>query len=175
MDQHFAAKEQAAQGSRNKLASETAATFKTEQNGSKQNGSNTKTAVKSAVTPDFALGGRCPVTLIRDGKWASGDAKFGCVHRGRVYIFADANALKVFQVAPDSFSPILAGYDPVEFHESGTLVDGKEEHGVFIGKSPEHKIVLFSSLETRKKFQAEPQKYMSTVRTALQNSGRTIR
>ena len=115
------------------------------------------------VTAEFALGGRCAVTLLKDGKWMKGASKFGCIHRGRVYIFGDDEKLKLFKTNPDKYSPVLAGYDPVEFHDSGTLVDGQEENGVFMGKSPEQKIVLFSSKETRAKFQASPHKYMSTT------------
>ena len=126
--------------------------------------------IAQTVAPEFALGGRCPVTLLQDGKWMKGDSKFGCVHRGRVYIFGDEAKLELFKSSPDKFSPVLAGYDPVEFHESGTLVDGQEENGVFMGKAPEQKIVLFSSKETRKLFQSDPQKYMSTIRTAVRRS-----
>ena len=127
---------------------------------------------RAKVMPEFALGGRCPVTLLRDGKWMKGDSGLGCVHRGRVYIFGDADKLMLFKSDPDKYSPVLAGYDPVKFHETGNLVDGAEEHGVFMGKTGDQKIVLFSSKETRARFQSNPQKYMSTIRTAVQSTGK---
>ena len=70
----------------------------------------------------------------------------------------------------DAFSPILAGYDPVVFEETGRLVDGSEEYGVFMGKAPQQRIVLFASPETRARFQLEPRKYLQTVRQAMDKS-----
>lgn len=136
------------------------------------------TAAKAAEkqpTESYVLGGKCPVTLVRDGKWADGDKQFGCVHRGRVYLFTSQENLNSFQKAPESFSPILAGYDPVVFHERGELVDGNEKHGVFMGKSPNHRIVLFESAETRAKFQSAPKKFMATIKMAVNQSDRKLR
>ena len=134
-------------------------------------------AARIVVTeePKFALEGKCPVTLISDGKWVAGDEKFGCVHRGRTYVFADAEKLKMFQDDPEAFSPVLAGYDPVMFHDRGEMVDGNAKHGVFMGKSPNHRIILFSTKETRSKFQSDPQKFMATIRMATQQAGNKMR
>lgn len=132
-------------------------------------------AKPTSVEPVFALAGKCPVTLVEEGKWADGNGEFGCVHRGRTYIFADAAKLMKFQKDPESFSPILAGYDPVVFHNQGELVDGEAKHGVFMGKAPNQRIVLFQSAETRTKFQAEPRKFMKTIRMAVEQSGKKLR
>lgn len=120
--------------------------------------------------PQFALQGKCPVTLLTQSKWVDGDKQWGCIHRQRIYLFASEANLKRFQEDPDSFSPILAGYDPVVFHESGKLVDGLEEHGVFMGKSSHQRVVLFATAADREKFQKEPRKYLDTVRQAMQSN-----
>lgn len=119
-------------------------------------------------TPDFALSGNCPVTLLTDSQWVKGDKDWGCVHRGRVYIFASEAKLKTFLAAPDDYSPILAGFDPVDFCDRGELNEGQESLGVFMSKSGQQKVVLFHSAENRAKFQEEPKKYMEAVRTATQ-------
>ena len=120
--------------------------------------------------PNVGLKGRCPVTLLQEGKWIAGDAKFGCIHRDRLYMFANAEKLKMFQANPDFFSPILAGFDPVVFHKEGRLVDGLAEHGVFMGKAPNQRVLLFRDAQTRAMFQAQPAAYMNTVRQAM-NAG----
>jgi thiol-disulfide isomerase/thioredoxin len=121
--------------------------------------------------PAVALKGKCPVTLLQDGKWVDGDAKYGCVHRDRLYLFADGQKLKEFRSNPDQFSPVLAGYDPVVFHKEGQLVEGLAEHGVFMGKGDSQQILLFRNAESRALFQANPAAYMNSVRQAMQSTG----
>ena len=84
-----------------------------------------------------------------------------------MYIFSSAEKLKTFQANPDFFSPILAGYDPVVFHKEGRLINGLAEHGVFMGKAPDQRILLFRDAQTRAMFQAQPAAYMNTVRQAM--------
>lgn len=121
--------------------------------------------------PKYALHGKCPVTLLAKSKWVSGDPKWGCVHRNRIYIFTTEQNLKIFQTDPDAYSPILAGYDPVIFQESGRLVDGLEKHGVFMGKPPHQRIVLFANAQTRAQFQVQPKMYLEAVRQAMEETG----
>ncbi len=120
---------------------------------------------------NVALKGKCPVSLLKIGAWVDGDPRFGCVHRDRVYLFASEANLREFQQDPDGYSPLLAGFDPVVFHNEGELVDGKEEHGVFMGKAPRQRVVLFSSPETCAEFQANPRTYINAIRQAMQSSG----
>lgn len=123
--------------------------------------------------PVYALRGKCPVTLIQEGRWAEGAQEYGCVHRGKVYLFSDANKLKLFQNHPDDFSPLLAGYDPVKYMEEGKLVDGREQYGVFMGKSPNLRVVLFDTFENRKKFEEDPRLYLSGIRQAEMKATQT--
>ncbi len=117
--------------------------------------------------PRLALHGMCPVTLLEKSTWVKGDASIGCIHRGRIYLFASREAFEKFKSDPDRYSPLLAGYDPVIYHEQGRLVDGKESLGVFMGNDEEQSVVLFSSPETVQKFQADPQRYLQTIHQAM--------
>ena len=134
-------------------------------------GSPKTTVTKPPQAPTrIGLGGKCPVSLVEDGEWVAGNKNFGCVHRGRTYLFGNARKLVEFQRSPERYSPILAGFDPVVFHNQGELVEGAENHGVFMGRSPEQRIVLFQSQESRDEFQSNPKKYMATVRLAIKQS-----
>ena len=116
----------------------------------------------------FALSGNCPVTLLTDSQWVPGDKQWGCVHRGKTYIFASQEKMGLFLQTPDKYSPILAGFDPVDFYDRERLTPGIESLGVFMSKAGEQKVVLFSSADNRAKFQAEPKKYLEAVRIATQ-------
>ena len=133
-----------------------------------------KVSSSSPLSPigaiQFALHGKCPVTLIQKGEWVDGDQRFGCHHRGKTFIFRSADQLAQFQQDPDKFSPLLAGFDPVIYHEKGELVDGKETHGVFMGKAPDQRVVLFHSVDSLLKFQQDPRKYLNSVRQAMQTT-----
>lgn len=116
--------------------------------------------------PRLALHGMCPVTLLEESSWVKGDAAIGCIHRGRVYLFASHEKFEKFKTDPDRYSPLLAGYDPVIYHEQGRLVDGQESLGVFMGDDEGQSVVLFSTPETVQKFQADPQRYLKTIHQA---------
>ena len=126
----------------------------------------------SSSDSDFCLQGKCPVALAMEGKWIDGDARWGIVHRDRTYLFSSEENYRRFQEKPDYYSPVLAAYDPVEFHDSGNFVDGLEENGVFMEKDENQQIVLFSSAANREKFQTNPQLYMRSVRKAIYAASR---
>ena len=126
----------------------------------------------SSSDSDFCLQGKCPVALAMEGKWIDGDGRWGIVHRDRTYLFSSKENYRRFQEKPDYYSPVLAAYDPVEFHDSGNFVDGLEENGVFMEKDENQQIVLFSSAANREKFQTNPQLYMRSVRKAIYAASR---
>lgn len=82
--------------------------------------------------------------------------------------------MRTFLSAPDDYSPILAGFDPVDFCDLGELNEGEASLGVFMSKSGQQKVVLFSSADNRAKFQNEPKKYLEAVRTATQRLDQQI-
>ena len=122
------------------------------------------------TTPTYALRGKCPVSLLTQEKWINGNPQWGCVHRNQVYIFSSEVNLKKFKENPESYSPILAGFDPVVFHESGKLTPGLLNHGVFMGKAPNQRIILFSDSLTRARFQESPKQFLETVRQAMKQT-----
>jgi thiol-disulfide isomerase/thioredoxin len=143
-------------------------------------GSNDKNPLQVSSNPpqidrqSLCLKGKCPVTLITEGRWEDGDTRFGIIHRNRTYIFASAEKLAKFRTNPDNYSPILAGYDPVVYREQGKLVEGLAENGVFMGRTPNQKVILFKDAATRSKFQLSPQDYLDTIRQATKDVGGTI-
>ncbi len=143
-------------------------------------GSNDKSPLEVSSNPpqidrqSLCLKGKCPVTLITEGRWEDGDTRFGIVHRNRTYIFANAEKLAQFRSNPDNYSPVLAGYDPVVYREQGKLVEGLAENGVFMGRTPNQKVILFKDAATRSKFQMSPQDYLETIRQATNDAGGTV-
>ena len=123
--------------------------------------------VSKANDAKYALKGHCPVTLLTEGQWKPGDREIGVVHRRQVYLFADEAARELFQQDPDRYSPLLAGYDPVIYHETGKLIQGDEKFGVFMGKLPNQRVVLFTSSDTQAQFKASPKQFIETVRQAM--------
>lgn len=120
--------------------------------------------------PPVALEGDCPVTLLKETKWIKGNEQLGAVHRGRLYLFASAEAQAEFLRDPESYSPLLAGFDPVSFHEQGKLVDGKKSHGVFMTRDGKQQVVLFENEVTRGKFRANPIVYLEAIRVATERA-----
>jgi len=123
--------------------------------------------VASTEKSKFALNGKCPVSLLTQGQWVDGKKEIGCVHRDRVYLFASAENREAFLANPDQLSPLLAGFDPVIFEETGKLVEGEERFGSFMGDAPNQRIVLFKTADTRDRFQKEPLRYINVVRSAM--------
>ena len=135
------------------------------------NRANVQTAnAASAVGSKFGLKGKCPVTLVTQGQWVDGKREIGCVHRDRVYLFTSIENRDTFLLKPDHFSPLLAGFDPVIFEETGKLIQGEEQFGTFMGKTPNQRIVLFKTSDTRDRFQKAPSQYLDVVRRAMTTS-----
>lgn len=112
-------------------------------------------AQEAGVSPDPSLQG-----------WVKGNKKFGAVHRGRLYLFANAEAQKTFLADPDRYAPALSGYDPVVFNETQKLVDGKRS----IGLCYNGQVYCFASEESLQKFIATPKPFAETVYQAMLRS-----
>lgn len=123
---------------------------------------NLPPAAAAAGQPPLALDGFCPVTLVDQSKWAKGDARWGALHRGRVYLFTTQQAQQQFLAQPDRFSPILAGHDAVRFAETGQLVEGRREHGVYY----RDRILLFADEDALQRFGMRPDFYVTAAEQA---------
>ena len=127
-----------------------------------------RTPVTENSKSNAGLAGFCCVSLMEDQRWTKGSANWGCFHRGRLFLFASKEYREKFQTNPDIYSPLLGGADPVRFHESGDLVDGKREHGVYYGdEGGPTVVILFATAATRAKFEADPTEYLRSVRQAM--------
>lgn len=114
-------------------------------------------------SPALGFDGCCPVTLKTLNRWAYGNPQFGAVHRGRTYLFTGPQQREQFLAAPDSYSPVFAGKDPVLLLDNQVSQDGSRSFGYKYGDE----FYLFSSKETMEKFQASPQTYSAGVRQAM--------
>lgn len=117
------------------------------------------------------LDGYCPVSLLRERKWVKGNKELGCHHRNKLYFFANREKAADFFDHPDRYSPLLAGFDPVTFAETGQLTDGLRKYGVFY-KGPEGhvSIVLFQTPKNRDIFKSQRQKYLNLVKEAIERA-----
>ena len=125
----------------------------------------TDAAVDAVTAPSpypVGLDGYCPVTLAEQATWTEGRAQWGVQHRGRTYLFASATEQQRFLTNPDRYAPALSGDDVVLAFESGNQIPGQRRYGV----TDQGRIYLFSSLDTRSRFAANPQAYASRVRLA---------
>ncbi len=101
-----------------------------------------------------AYNGYCPISLVKTGLKVQGTVANAVRHRGRTYLMESPEAVKEFMQAPDRYSPVLSGYDPMIFLESGKLVDGTLEFALHDPTSGT--IILFASADSQAKFKADP-------------------
>lgn len=92
--------------------------------------------------------GCCPVLLQQNSSWTTGSSAFAVKHRGRIYHCCSEEARQAFLQQPDAYSPVLSGYDVVHFLETGELVPGAREHGLWF----RDRVFLFASAENRQRF-----------------------
>lgn len=119
---------------------------------------------------DLAMDGYCPVTLHHEDRWVKGNEQWGALHRGKVFLFRTSDGQERFLNDPDKYSPLLSGYDPVVFHETGELKTGFRAHGVRY----QDMTCLFSSEESLQKFWQAPVQFSQTAKQAMQ-SDTTVR
>ena len=81
----------------------------------------------STVTdePELAMQGYCAVTVIKEDRWVEGNPKFGVVHLGKLYLFANAESMQTFLADPIPYTPVLNEIDVVRFFEERKIVPGK--------------------------------------------------
>jgi YHS domain-containing protein len=105
-------------------------------------------------------------------KWVAGNPQYGIIHRGRTYWFAGPEEQKQFWENPDHFSPALSGLDPVLAMDHKQQVPGKREHSL----DYDNLFYLFTSEATLQQFAANPERYATSVRQAMNiQRGRMVR
>jgi YHS domain-containing protein len=109
------------------------------------------------------LEGYCPVTLVRDHKWQSGNPEFHSVYEGRVYFFASSLDQRIFEAAPEPYAAVCSGNDVVRLIDENRTVPGERRYGV----EYHSRIYLFDSTQSQSRFSANPSRY-----EALQSAAR---
>ncbi len=117
----------------------------------------------AVAQPTFAIEGHCPVHLLEQSAWVSGDRRWGATHRGKTYLFVSEGCQKKFLADPDRFAPALSGNDPVALVDRGQAVAGRREHGCYFGAEPNRRVVLFSDEASFEAFSRNPQRYAGQI------------
>ena len=97
-------------------------------------------SAEKADEPELAMQGFCPVTVIQEDRWVEGIPKFGVIHLGKLYLFANADNMQTFLADPIPYTPVLNELDVVRFFEEHKIVKGKREWGL---KDPTHNRMFF--------------------------------
>jgi YHS domain-containing protein len=122
----------------------------------------------SAVSPApqpatlAALKGYCIVAM-KARQFVVARPEFSSVYEDRLYQFANADNKAAFDRNPESFAPVYAGIDPVEWLKTHKMVEGK-----FL-REFEGRFYLFSSKENWETFKASPQRFVLNGRSAAQD------
>jgi hypothetical protein len=103
----------------------------------------------------------CPVELIEQKKWVTGNRQWGAYHRGRLYLFVGESQQQRFLRNPDYYSPVLSGYDPVVAFEEGQFLQGQRKHGVFF----KNRVYLFASEANLAQFYQAPERFKAAFAT----------
>jgi len=105
--------------------------------------------------PATALGGYCPVCIVKMDKLVKGDPAYSSVYDGKKYLFPSAEQMEMFDEDPAAFAPAMGGDCVVCQVEMKKDVPGKPDiHLVHNGR-----LYLFPSEEQLKMFKAKPEKY----------------
>ena len=116
--------------------------------------------------PTVALDGYCPVTLVHQRGWLQGEKQWGAIHEGHIYLFAGPQQQQQFLANPELYAPLLGGHDPVRFAETGKLVPGKREYGLYVDDPGP--IALFSDEASLQRFHGNSSHYFNVIRQAAQ-------
>jgi hypothetical protein len=127
------------------------------------------TAPTAAAEVMPAIEGYCPMTLKKQGTWVKGQPQFAVKHRGRIYHFDSPAMQQEFLQSPDDSSPVLAGYDPMVFLNTGTLVDGNIQHGLL--EQVSGSILLFSSAESKQAYEQNYDRNTQALQVVLRKAG----
>ncbi|KAA1259563.1 Thiol:disulfide interchange protein DsbD [Rubripirellula obstinata] len=90
--------------------------------------------------PKLAMDGFCAVSVVNEARWIEGRPEFGVVHLGKLYLFANDQAMKTFLADPMPYTPVLNEIDVVRFFEERVIVPGKREWAM---QDPSNKRMFF--------------------------------
>lgn len=104
---------------------------------------------KSSNAP--TLGGYCPVAYVAMNKAVKGDPQFSAVHEGHRYLFANADAKKMFEADPSKYRVAYDGWCATAVSMGKKLKSDPALFTVHDGVT-----YLFSSADAKKMFDGGP-------------------
>lgn len=105
--------------------------------------------------PEPALGGICPVTLVKTGKLVKGSKHHRLTHDGLVLHLASDDAKRAFLNEPERYLPRNAGRCVVRQVDDQNQVPGDPRFGVYY----QNRLYLCADADARQAFAARPQRY----------------
>lgn len=108
--------------------------------------------------PLIGIDGFSPVALTKYRKWVRGSADYTWDYQGITYQMASREELLEFRADPEAYAPRLLGCDPVILWETDRAVAGRTLYGAFYNDE----LYFFVSAENRKRFKANPQRFIKT-------------
>lgn len=105
--------------------------------------------------PEPALGGYCPVHLVKTGELKTGTEDHTFTYDGQLFRFSSAEARSLFLAEPERYLPRDQGRCVVTEVDKGLQVPGDPAFGVYY----QNRLYLCSSAEARAAFAASPQRY----------------
>jgi YHS domain-containing protein len=103
----------------------------------------------------LAIEGVCPVRLVEGKGRVAGDPRLAVFHDGHSYRFADNAAREAFLKDPERFLPSDGGRCVVTHKDEQKETPGNPRYGATYNG----RLYLFTSLDARAKFAAEPEVY----------------
>jgi len=116
--------------------------------------------------PPLGFDGYCLISMHQRNEWIKGDPKWGAIHEGRLYFFANQSARDLFLSDYSRFAPVLSSFDAVLFIENGQRVPGKRAYGVTYQAPGENgpRIYLFANEATLQLFGRNPIPYVGRLK-----------
>ena len=111
----------------------------------------TTLAPAQAAKRELALGGNCPVALVTMHKLVKGDPRFSSVTGGRVYLFSDADAKRMYDADPKKFQVAYDGRCATGCAMGHDMAGDPMLHSELNGVT-----YVFSSAEAKKAFDGDP-------------------
>lgn len=122
----------------------------------------------AATAAPPGLEGYCPVSLVEESVWRSGNPQWMTSYEGRIYFFASPEKLERFRSNPQRYAPVLGGFDVVRYRDQNLMVAGKREHGLVYGD----RYYLFADEESLQQFWQNPSRYIAPANSTASPRGR---
>lgn len=109
-----------------------------------------------AVTQSpLALEGYCPVSIVKMNQWVKGNQQHQAQYDGRLYRFADDNAVRIFRADAADYVPVLGGDCVVAMAKTAKRVPGNIRHAAYNNG----RLYLFANQGAKQQFLSDPKMY----------------